>query len=318
MSDTETNEDLQVSELLDQLAGLNVSSAERTTDDDKANEKPDGSLTLESIVEQIQQGKIKNIITMAGAGISTSAGIPDFRSKDTGLYSTINEKYPELPSPESIFDIDFFKRNPRPFYDFLKELCPKEGEYQPTPCHKFIKKLNDKNVLLRHYTQNIDGLEFKAGLPEEKLIEAHGSFRTAHCIKCKKEHSVDDIIEKVRNETKMVIPKCGCGALVKPDIVFFGENLPKRFFNCMKTDFMKCDLLIIMGTSLTVHPFASLVNFVDRTCQRILINFDNDSGAFSIEPPENKRNLFLQGTCDDQCKKFLQLLKWNDEIDYHQ
>ena len=79
MSDTETNEDLQVSELLDQLAGLNVSSAERTTDDDKANEKPDGSLTLESIVEQIQQGKIKNIITMAGAGISTSAGIPDFR-----------------------------------------------------------------------------------------------------------------------------------------------------------------------------------------------------------------------------------------------
>ena len=78
MSDTEANEDLQVSELLDQLAGLNVSE-ERTTDDDKAGKKPDGSLTLESIVEQIQEGKIKNIITMAGAGISTSAGIPDFR-----------------------------------------------------------------------------------------------------------------------------------------------------------------------------------------------------------------------------------------------
>ena len=78
MSDTEANEDLQVSELLDQLAGLNVSE-ERTTDDDKVGKKPDGSLTLESIVEQIQEGKIKNIITMAGAGISTSAGIPDFR-----------------------------------------------------------------------------------------------------------------------------------------------------------------------------------------------------------------------------------------------
>ena len=78
MSDTEANEDLQVSELLDQLAGLNVSE-ERTTDDNKAGKKPDCSLTLESIVEQIQEGKIKNIITMAGAGISTSAGIPDFR-----------------------------------------------------------------------------------------------------------------------------------------------------------------------------------------------------------------------------------------------
>ena len=74
-----------------------------------------------------------------------------FRSEDTGLYSTINERYPDLPSPESIFDIGFFRSNPRPFFEFAKELLPKEGEqeYQPTPCHKFIKTLDDKKVLAR-------------------------------------------------------------------------------------------------------------------------------------------------------------------------
>jgi len=328
----------QDEDLLDQLLAT-LGKLEVTDDNKEDQEKPEEptsskakkkeqkkqlsqddscSLTLESIAQKIRNGSIKRIITMAGAGISTSAGIPDFRSEGCGLYSTINQKFPELAFPEQIFYLDFFKRNPHPFYEFAKELLPPaEGEgYEPTPCHKFIKKLNDKKLLVRHYTQNIDGLEWKAGLPDDKLIEAHGSFRNAHCIKCRAEYTEDFIREKLSNPSGNVIPRCtrlaGCQGLVKPDIVF-GEGLPERFFTCLEKDFKKCDLLIIMGTSLTVHPFASLIDMVKPSCPRLLINFDNESGAFNVEPPADRRNHFLQGTCDEGCQKLEELLEWNKE-----
>ncbi len=78
-----------------------------------------------------------------------------------------------------------------PFYDLAKELFP--GKFEPTPCHYFLKLLNEKNKLLRLYTQNIDTLERVAGIPGEKLVEAHGTFHTSHCInhKCKQEYSLD-------------------------------------------------------------------------------------------------------------------------------
>ena len=91
------------------------------------------------------------------------------------------DKY-NLPHPQAIFELDFFKKNPEPFFVLAKELIP-EG-YKPTPSHYFIKLLHDKGLLLRHYTQNIDTLERVAGLPEEKLVEAHGTFHTGRCLAC--------------------------------------------------------------------------------------------------------------------------------------
>jgi len=289
-----------------------------------------GSSSLRQIVSQIKEGQIKNIITMAGAGISTSAGIPDFRSEGTGLYATINKKYPDLPSPEHLFDISYFRNNPEPFYEFAKELLPPaEGQgYQPTPCHKFIKKLHDKGLLLRHYTQNIDGLERRTGLPAEKLVEAHGSFAAgSHCIECQKKYSEEFVRDSVFKDT---FPRCidaNClkrerksknqkkgsrpieGGLVKPDIVFFGESLPKRFFECADKDFKKCDLLIIMGTSLAVYPFAGLINMVKKSCPRLLINLERPP-AFS---PRSgfKNDVFLPGKCDDGCQDIENCLEWN-------
>jgi len=301
---TKTNKD-EIKEDKDQLASTKSKGQKQKPQDD--------SLTLESIAQKIKNGDIKQIITMAGAGISTSAGIPDFRSEGTGLYATINEKFPELQFPEQIFYLNFFKENPYPFYEFAKELLPPAGDggYQPTPCHKFIKKLHDKGLLKRHYTQNIDGLEWKVGLPDEMLIEAHGGFRSAHCIKCKKEFTVDFIRE---NMSKDIIPRCEkCQGLVKPDIVFFGEGLPIRFYTSLKNDFKECDLLIIMGTSLTVQPFAGLIDMVKPSCPRLLINFDNKSRAFKVKKKGDKRNYFLQGTCDEGCQKLEKLLKWHEE-----
>lgn len=114
----------------------------------------------------------------------TAAGIPDFRSPGSGLYHNL-EKY-NLPDPQAIFEIDFFRRNPQPFFTLAKELYP--GTFKPTPCHYFIKLLQMKGLLLRHYTQNIDTLERVAGLPGDSIVEAHGTFHTSHCLDCHKEY----------------------------------------------------------------------------------------------------------------------------------
>lgn len=113
-----------------------------------------------------------------------AAGIPDFRSPGSGLYHNL-QKY-NLPHPTAVFELSFFHENPRPFFELAKELYP--GKFKPTPCHYFIKLLEEKGVLLRHYTQNIDTLERVAGIPGDKIVEAHGTFHTGHCLKCQKEY----------------------------------------------------------------------------------------------------------------------------------
>lgn len=97
--------------------------------------------------------------------------------------------------------------------------------------------------------------------------------------------------------------------MIKPDIVFFGESLPERFFKCIKKDFKKCDLLIIMGTSLVVHPFAGLIHMVGKKCPRLLINLEI---CDSFDIVTDDRNLFWEGTCDDGCQNLESLLGWDE------
>eukprot|EP01097_Dermamoeba_algensis_P007550 TRINITY_DN478_c0_g1_i6.p1 TRINITY_DN478_c0_g1~~TRINITY_DN478_c0_g1_i6.p1 ORF type:complete len:176 (-),score=31.52 TRINITY_DN478_c0_g1_i6:563-1090(-) len=168
---------------------------------------------------------------MTGAGISVAAGIPDFRTPGTGLYDNL-QKY-NLPEPTAVFDIEFFRENPKPFFLLAKELYP--GNFKPTKTHYFIRLLHEKGLLLRNFTQNIDTLERLAGVPGDALVEAHGSFSDAHCIDCQKEHSFEFVKEIVFSDK---IARCtSCGGLVKPDIVFFGESLPNRFYDKLQEDF---------------------------------------------------------------------------------
>lgn len=142
-------------------------------------------MNLDGVANYIKAGKCNKIITMAGAGISTSAGIPDLRSPSCGLYSQLHGLF-NLPYPEAIFELEYFKKNPEPFFVLTKELC--HTSFKPTLCHYFIKLLNKKGLLLRHYTQNVDALEHVAGIPGDKIVEAHGTVNTSHCInpKCEK------------------------------------------------------------------------------------------------------------------------------------
>jgi len=284
-----------IDEIIDKIAeNLNI---EKKDEDSKVEVNIDG------VVEYIKNAK--NIITMAGAGISTSAGIPDFRTPGTGLYDNLS-KY-NLPYPQAIFDIDYFKENPTPFFILAKEMYP--GNFNPTPTHYFIKLLHEKGLLLRHYTQNIDTLERVTGLPDEKLVEAHGSFNNGRCIECGKEYSSAWIKEKIFEDTIAIC--ISCGGTVKPNITFFGESLPERFFTCADEDFDKCDLLIIMGTSLKVMPFASLVNHVSGECPRVLIN--RDEAKFTGK--DNVRDVFLKGDTDTFCKQIVKKVGWQAEFD---
>ncbi|TSP46816.1 NAD-dependent protein deacetylase sirtuin-2 [Bagarius yarrelli] len=196
-------------------------------------EKVLDELSLDGVARYIQSGKCKNIICMVGAGISTSAGIPDFRSPGTGLYSNL-QKY-NLPYPEAIFQIDYFKNHPEPFFALARELYP--GQFK-----------------------NIDTLERVAGLEGEDLIEAHGTFHTSHCVSflCRKEYSMEWMKDKIFAED---IPKCeSCNSLVKPDIVFFGENLPARFFSSMKKVSRQFNLVTANPLTCSANPLTCSAN----------------------------------------------------------
>ena len=151
---------------------------------DKKEEKIE--VTLEEIATGLKEKKFKKVLVLTGAGLSVAAGIPDFRSPGTGLYSKLSEY--KLPYPEAIFELSYFKSHPTAFLTLAKELLT--AEYEPTLGHRFIKKLQDEDILLMNMTQNIDDLEIKAGVKEDKLLQAHGHSRSAHCVSCKTQANI--------------------------------------------------------------------------------------------------------------------------------
>lgn len=222
-------------------------------------------------IKRLINGEFKNVIFMVGAGISTAAGIPDFRTPGTGLYSNLEKL--DLPYAEAVFDIEYLRDHPEAFYTLAKDMNPEQ--FEPTMFHKFIKWVDDKGYLRRCYTQNIDTLERRAGVSPDKIIEAHGSFHGNHCIECLEEFDQAKM-DKVLSSDTLEIPKCeSCDGIVKPDIVFFGESLPSQFFQAMEDDFDEdVDLVIVAGTSLQVQPFAQLPDMVHKRCPRVLFNME--------------------------------------------
>ncbi|TNN40086.1 NAD-dependent protein deacetylase sirtuin-3, mitochondrial [Liparis tanakae] len=261
---------------------------------------------LASVARLVKLGRCQNVVVVAGAGISTASGIPDFRTPGTGLYANL-EKY-DVPYPEAIFNIDYFSNNPQPFFSLAKALYP--GSHRPNYIHYFVRMLHHKGLLLRMYTQNIDGLEKLCGIPDDKLVEAHGGFATAACHLCYTVFPAEEAKRAIMNDS---IPVCTfCAATVKPDVVFFGEDLPQKYF-LHTADFPKADLLIVMGTSLQIEPFASLVNTVRSTVPRLLLN-RHAVGPFEKAPPRRGDRMEL-GDLEVSVRRFAEMLGWNDEIE---
>ncbi|KAK4560335.1 NAD-dependent histone deacetylase sir2 [Recurvomyces mirabilis] len=253
----------------------------------------------------------KNIIVITGAGISTSLGIPDFRSQGTGFYDKVRAM--GYGGGEDVFQIDEFDRDPTIFYSLAGDILPDLKRFSPT--HAFVKLLQTKERLQTNYTQNIDNLEELAGIDKTRLIQCHGSFATASCRKCT--HKVpgraifDDIRKQRVAKCKRCIQKLAeqpplrtplkkrkskstnfrkndwedssdddesaydmpQPGVMKPDITFFGEKLANTFFDRFtEKDCKQVDLVIVIGTSLKVAPVSEMPNYLPHSVPHIYIS----------------------------------------------
>ncbi|KAH8610195.1 putative Sir2 family [Trypanosoma vivax] len=245
-----------------------------------------GDPTFEGLASYIKQNNIRKIFVMAGAGISVAAGIPDFRSPNTGVYSMLS-RY-NLESPTDAFSLSLLREQPEVFYRIMCDLDFWPGRFLPTTVHHFIKLLADEGLLLLCCTQNIDGLERACGVPDELLVEAHGSFSSASCVECRMPYDISALRQEA---TVGHVPHCAeCGGIVKPDVVLFGEDLPASFFNAIDA-IREAELLLIMGTSLQVHPFAGLAFGVAPNVPRVLFNLDRVGGSMFRFPTDDHHPL---------------------------
>lgn len=243
----------------------------------------DDFYSIEHVLDKLRTAK--KILVITGAGISTSLGIPDFRSSK-GFYSRISNL--GLSDPQEVFDLEIFHTDPGIFYSIAHMILPPDNVY--APLHKFIKLLQDKNKLLRNYTQNIDNLEANAGIDYDKMIQCHGSFAFATCVTCGYQVKGEEIYPTMRNKEIAYCPKCAgqrkklmskddtyvaeSYGVIKPNITFFGEALPSLFHDNINHDLRETDLIISIGTSLKVAPVAEIVDKVPAEVPQILINKD--------------------------------------------
>lgn len=192
----------------------------------------------------------KKIAVFTGAGVSTLSGIPDFRGKH-GVY---NSPWQGI-DVETILSYDFFFSHPDIFYKWTEEVWYHLEDYKPNIVHNTLARMEAKGILKEGvFTQNIDFLHQRAG--SKKVWELHGSARHSFCTNCNAFYKYEEIAPIVQRGE---IPYCDkCGSLIKPDIVLYGENLPMSVLRKAETVFSQADLTLILGSSLTVYPAASL------------------------------------------------------------
>ncbi|KAL4916396.1 DHS-like NAD/FAD-binding domain-containing protein [Aspergillus aurantiobrunneus] len=262
--------------------------------------------TLDTICTSILTGSINNILVLAGAGLSTSAGIPDFRSPDTGLYAKLAPL--QLPYPEAIFHISYFRHTPEPFYAIARARHPRD--LKPTVGHAFLALLERKGLLRFVFTQNIDGLECDAGVSAEKVLNVHGNWKSQRCVKCRCPYGDEGMKRAIENGEVPFCEEEGCGGVVKPDIVMFGESLPAAFDVKEKGEIPGADLILVLGTSLKVAPCSRIPRMVRDGVPRVLVNNEvvGDFGA-------REDDVCLIGGCDEGVREMARRLGWEGELD---
>jgi NAD-dependent deacetylase len=207
-------------------------------------------------LKQILAGS-ENIVFFGGAGVSTESGIPDFRSTD-GLY---NQQW-DYP-PETILSHSFFMENPGEFYRFYRAKILLDGA-KPNKAHIALAKLEHLGKLRAVVTQNIDGLHQAAG--SVNVLELHGSVAHNHCMDCGEYYGE----AFVRSAPE--VPRCAkCGGIVKPDVVLYEESLDSDVISRTVSAIRRADVLIVGGTSLSVYPAASFIEYYEGT-RLVLIN----------------------------------------------
>jgi len=225
----------------------------------------------------------RSIVALTGAGLSTAAGIPDFRGPQ-GLYVT--RRY----DPEKIFEISWFRREPQHFYAFSRDFVATVKEVRPTFTHQFLAQLEAQGELLAVVTQNIDLLHQQAG--SRSLVELHGSYDAASCGSCERTFTKLSYAwwqRAMEASPDPPIARCSaCGGVIKPQIVFFGE--PVHGMDAAEALVASCDLLLVLGSTLQVAP-ASLLPYATEATT-VIVN----QGEVAL--PEAPQRYFVAAELD--------------------
>jgi NAD-dependent deacetylase len=188
-----------------------------------------------------------SVVALTGAGISVPSGIPDFRSPRTGIWANVD--------PMKVAHISVWRSDPATFWGFYgQRFAVLEGK-RPNGAHRALVELERRGSLDAVITQNIDGLHAAAGT--EDPIEVHGSVATASCLECGESYPLAEVRERLDADPEG-IPRCDCGAPLKPDVVLFGELLPEADIQRGYELAARADLLLCVGSSLEVWPVAEL------------------------------------------------------------
>lgn len=213
------------------------------------------------------------MVVLTGAGISTPSGIPDFRSKNTGLW--------ELDDPMKVASLTTFRTKPEAFYNWLRPLIEKMNSAKPNPAHYALAELEKLGFIKAIATQNIDDLHQISG--SKNVYQVHGSAGFMECVYCHKSRiSTKEIINEVLNSKK--IPLCPeCRKPLKPAITLFEENLPHAIWQEAYDHFLRADLVLVVGSSLEVYPANQLPLLSISRDAKMIINtlsptqFDNEA-----------------------------------------
>jgi NAD-dependent deacetylase len=188
-----------------------------------------------------------SVVALTGAGISVPSGIPDFRSPGTGLWANVD--------PMAVAHISVWRADPATFWAFYgQRFATLEGK-QPNAAHRALAALEAQGRLDAVITQNIDGLHTAAGT--RSLVEVHGSIRTASCLEDGRSYPLAETRRRLA-EAPDGVPRCDCGAPLKPDVVLFGELLDAEAIDRASALARGADLMLVVGSSLEVHPVAGL------------------------------------------------------------
>jgi NAD-dependent deacetylase len=187
------------------------------------------------------------VVVLTGAGISVPSGIPDFRTPMTGLWANVD--------PMEVAHISVWRRDPSRFWSFYGQRFAILDGKEPNGAHRAVAELERRGLLAGVITQNIDGLHAAAGTSDP--IEVHGSIRTASCLACRASYPLAETRRRFEEDADGV-PYCDCGAVLKPDVVLFGELLPEAAIERASELAAGAGLMLAIGSSLEVHPVAGL------------------------------------------------------------
>lgn len=201
-------------------------------------------------------------VALTGAGISTPSGIPDFRSRDTGLWNQVN--------PLEIASLSSFRVSPEKFFSWFRPLTKQIVEAHPNSAHLALAELEKEGLIKTVITQNIDGLHQKAG--SKNVLEVHGTLNTLTCGSCYNKYPTSMYLDNFIEHG--IIPFCpSCGGILKPDAILFGEQLPNETWQFVVNEVKKSDMMLVVGSSLEVFPVAKLpYNVVSNGGKIIIIN----------------------------------------------